>query len=70
MDLDNSFSGSRSVVVHAGIEVGEAEMCIRDSFMGRRFNEVSEEIKMVPYKVVQSGDHVAVLAQGLSLIHI
>ncbi len=33
-------------------------------FMGRRFNEVSEEMKMVPYKVVQSGDHVAVLAQG------
>jgi molecular chaperone DnaK len=33
-------------------------------FMGRRFNEVTEEIKMVPYKVVQSGDHVAVLAQG------
>ncbi|HKN33707.1 MAG TPA: molecular chaperone DnaK [Terriglobales bacterium] len=33
-------------------------------FMGRRFNEVSEEMKMVPYKVVQSGDHVAVVAQG------
>jgi molecular chaperone DnaK len=33
-------------------------------FMGRRFNEVNEEMKMVPYKVVQSGDHVAVLAQG------
>src|SRR5207302_4272765 len=33
-------------------------------FMGRRFNEVSEEMKMVPYKVVQSGDHVAVIAQG------
>src|SRR5512146_1569482 len=33
-------------------------------FMGRRFTEVSEEMKMVPYKVVQSGDHVAVLAQG------
>src|SRR5580698_8142366 len=33
-------------------------------FMGRRFNEVQEEIKMVPYKVVQSGDHVAVMAQG------
>jgi molecular chaperone DnaK len=33
-------------------------------FMGRRYNEVSEEIKMVPYKVVQSGDHVAVMAQG------
>src|ERR1700683_43707 len=33
-------------------------------FMGRRFNEVTEEIKMVPYKVVQSGDNVAVLAQG------
>jgi molecular chaperone DnaK len=33
-------------------------------FMGRRYNEVTEEIKMVPYKVVQSGDHVAVMAQG------
>src|SRR5271157_5664726 len=33
-------------------------------FMGRRFDEVSEEMKMVPFKVVQSGDHVAVLAQG------
>ena len=32
-------------------------------FMGRRYDEVTEEIKMVPYKVVQSGDHVAVLAQ-------
>jgi molecular chaperone DnaK len=33
-------------------------------FMGRRFDEVNEEMKMVPYKVVQSGDHVAVVAQG------
>ncbi len=33
-------------------------------FMGRRFEEVSEEMKMVPYKVVRSGDHVAVVAQG------
>jgi molecular chaperone DnaK len=33
-------------------------------FMGRRYDEVSEEMKMVPYKVVQSGDHVAVDAQG------
>jgi len=33
-------------------------------FMGRRYNEVSEEMKMVPFKVVQSGDHVAVIAQG------
>src|SRR3982075_2323167 len=33
-------------------------------FMGRRFDEVSEEAKMVPYKVVKSGDHVAVIAQG------
>src|SRR5450755_1424586 len=32
--------------------------------MGRRYDEVGEELKMVPYKVVQSGDHVAVLAQG------
>jgi len=33
-------------------------------FMGRRYDEVSEEMKMVPYKVVQSGDHVAIDAQG------
>jgi len=33
-------------------------------FMGRRFNEVNDEMKMVPYKVVQQGDHVAVGAQG------
>ncbi len=33
-------------------------------FMGRRFNEVNDEMKMVPYKVVQQGDHVAVEAQG------
>src|SRR5881392_2457919 len=33
-------------------------------FMGRRFDEVSEEMKMVPYKVVKSGDHVAIVAQG------
>ena len=32
-------------------------------FMGRRYDEVNEEIKMVPYKV-ESGDHVAVVAQG------
>ncbi|HEX3437510.1 MAG TPA: molecular chaperone DnaK [Pseudacidobacterium sp.] len=33
-------------------------------FMGRRFNEVTDEMKMVPYKVVQQGDHVAVEGQG------
>jgi molecular chaperone DnaK len=33
-------------------------------FMGRRYDEVSEEMKMVPYKVVRQGDHVAILAQG------
>src|SRR5215510_1115207 len=33
-------------------------------FMGRRFDEVTEEMKMVPYKVVRQGDHVAVIAQG------
>src|SRR3989449_8376404 len=31
-------------------------------FMGRRYDEVSEEMKMVPFKVVQSGDHVAGVA--------
>ena len=33
-------------------------------FMGRRYAEVNDEMKMVPYKVVQQGDHVAVEAQG------
>jgi molecular chaperone DnaK len=33
-------------------------------FMGRRYNEVNDEMKMVPYKVVQQGDHLAVVAQG------
>ncbi len=33
-------------------------------FMGRRYDEVTDEMKMVPYKVVQQGDHVAVVAQG------
>jgi molecular chaperone DnaK len=33
-------------------------------FMGRRFNEVTDEMKMVPFKVTQQGDHVGVVAQG------
>jgi len=33
-------------------------------FMGRRYDEVAEEMKMVPYKVVRHGENVAVLAQG------
>jgi molecular chaperone DnaK len=33
-------------------------------FMGRRYNEVSDELKMVPFKVSQQGDHVGVIAQG------
>jgi molecular chaperone DnaK len=33
-------------------------------FMGRRANEVTDEMKMVPFKVKQQGDHVVVEAQG------
>ena len=33
-------------------------------FMGRRFDEVSEEMKMVPYRVTAAGDHVAVKWMG------
>src|SRR5580692_3090333 len=33
-------------------------------FMGRRYDEVSEELKMVPYKVVKHGEGVAVQAYG------
>jgi molecular chaperone DnaK len=33
-------------------------------FMGRRYNEVTEELKMVPYKVERDGDNVVIVAQG------
>ena len=33
-------------------------------FMGRRSNEVNDEMKMVPYTVKGQGDHVVVVAQG------
>jgi molecular chaperone DnaK len=33
-------------------------------FMGRRFEEVNEEMKMVPYKVIRDGDHVAIEISG------
>jgi molecular chaperone DnaK len=33
-------------------------------FMGRRLNEVTDEMKMVPYKVVAKGDNIAIVAQG------
>src|ERR1700726_4022199 len=32
--------------------------------MGRRYDEVKEELKMVPYKVEPEGDHVVIVAQG------
>jgi molecular chaperone DnaK len=33
-------------------------------FMGRRLNEVGDELKMVPYKVVAKGDNIVIMAQG------
>jgi len=33
-------------------------------FMGRRYEEVRDELKMVPYKVEAEGDHVVIVAQG------
>ncbi|HTT24669.1 MAG TPA: molecular chaperone DnaK [Candidatus Sulfotelmatobacter sp.] len=33
-------------------------------FMGRRYEEVEEEMKIVPYKVDREGDHVVIMAQG------
>jgi molecular chaperone DnaK len=32
-------------------------------FMGRRYEEVSDELKMVPYKVERESDHVVIVAQ-------
>src|SRR4249920_1351527 len=36
-------------------------------FMGRRYEEVNEEMKMVPYKVVRQGDNVAIVAQDKTI---
>jgi len=33
-------------------------------FMGRRMNEVGDELKMVPYKVLAKGDNIVISAQG------
>jgi molecular chaperone DnaK len=33
-------------------------------FMGRRFDEVTDEMMMVPFRVIKQGDHLGVLAQG------
>ncbi|HEV7396272.1 MAG TPA: molecular chaperone DnaK [Pyrinomonadaceae bacterium] len=33
-------------------------------FMGRRYDEIKDELKMVPYKVEPDGDHVVIVAQG------
>ena len=33
-------------------------------FMGRRMNEVGDELKMVPYKVEAKGDNIVIVAQG------
>jgi molecular chaperone DnaK len=33
-------------------------------FMGRRMNEVGDELKMVPYKVSAKGDNIVIMAQG------
>src|SRR6195256_4715016 len=33
-------------------------------FMGRRYDEIKDELKMVPYKVEPDGDHVVIVPQG------
>ncbi len=33
-------------------------------FMGRRYSEVDEEMKMVPYEVIEEGDDVRIVARG------
>src|SRR5260370_28113978 len=55
---------SGQVAKRQGITNPENTVYSIKRFMGRRYDKVSEEIKMVPYKVIKSGDHVAILAQG------
>ncbi len=62
-----SKSGERlvgQVAKRQGITNPENTIFSIKRFMGRRYNEVNDEMKMVPYKVVQQGDHIAVVAQG------
>src|SRR3954465_15813439 len=50
--------GVGGVAKRQGIPNPEKTIYSIKRFMGRRFDEVNEEMKMVPYKGVQSGDHV------------
>jgi len=58
------FSKSGERLVGQAITNPENTIFSIKRFMGRRYNEVNEEMKMVPYKVSQQGDHVGVVAQG------
>jgi molecular chaperone DnaK len=62
-----SKSGERlvgQVAKRQGITNPENTIFSIKRFMGRRYNEVNDEMKMVPFKVTQQGDHVGVVAQG------
>ena len=37
--------------------------------MGRRYDEVKEELKMVPFKVDPEADHVVILAKASDTLH-
>ena len=62
-----SKSGERlvgQVAKRQAITIPENTIFSIKRFMGRRYNEVNDEMKMVPFKVTQQGDHVGVMAQG------
>src|ERR1700742_820430 len=52
------------VAKHQAITNPENTIFSIKRFMGRRYEEVKEELKMVPYKVEPEGDHVVIVAQG------
>mgnify|MGYP000188237761 CR=1 FL=1 len=59
-------NGPEAVVI-SGAEDAVTAVAEHFAALGRRFDEVSDEMRMVPYKVAPDGDRVAVVTFGSTL---